>query len=112
MNRIGRYSSPGKLIGVERLGVSSVVLVEVRELVVEEHWGFHLVWNCEVERALPCCDIDSCVCWSINLDHLLSAPGWLVGAIRTTRILVEVQRHEIVRHVRSSWVYWGILVTS
>ncbi len=84
MDRIGRDSLSRKLVGVERLGVSSVILVEVRELVVEEHRGLHLIGNREVECALPRCDIDSCVCWSINLGHLLSAPGWLVGVIGTT----------------------------
>ena len=51
-----------ELIGVKRLDVSSVVLIEIREFIVEVYVRSDVVWNAELKSADSCvCDVDCAV---------------------------------------------------
>ena len=79
---------PRELVGVERLGISSVVLIEVGETVVEENWCLQFVGNRERKRASHCWDHDVSGFVVGIIDHL-PAPCWRISG-KAARVLIKV----------------------
>jgi hypothetical protein len=79
-----------------------VVLVEVREPVVEENRWVHFVWDGECEDAL-CCVLYRCVDYTscgISIRGVDGSPAprrriWLIGV---AGVLLEVHRYEVRWH--------------
>jgi len=79
------------LIGVERLGVSSVILVEVCEFIVEENWARHVRRDGELKCAS--CGLDRTaanqrIIWSVADVDLFPRP--CRGIVVRRVLVVEV----------------------
>ena len=76
MDCAGVDSFSGQLVGVEGLGVSSMVLVEICEAVVEEDRWVHVIRNGEIEGALGGVNDDA---GCVGVLDLFSRPRWSIG---------------------------------
>lgn len=92
MDVAGGHGCPGKLGRVERLGVASVVLVEVCQAVIEEDWRRHVRWDREGDGAARGCygsRANERIVRSIgNIDGF---PRPLRGVVLCVVLIVEVR---------------------
>lgn len=83
-----------------------MILIEVCETIVEEYWGFHGIWNTEIECALCREDWVKAIMEG-NVDLLLRPRGGF-GLEGIRRVLVEGKMDKIRWHKRCRWVVWSI----